>query len=131
MPSHRPGDRVLYSRHNRYAPPDAPSETGHAPRNRLAGRDFHTGHPFLPTLLIVGEPGGLNVAREALIELELGWEVIFAASAAEAHAIPAVRNVDVILVDLGNPYLEGVELVGSLHPSCRTRRSSSCRPRTR
>jgi anti-sigma regulatory factor (Ser/Thr protein kinase)/CheY-like chemotaxis protein len=71
--------------------------------------------PHLPTLLIVGEPGGLNVAREALVELELGWEVIFAASAAEAHAVPAVRNVDVILVDLGNPYLEGVELVGSLH----------------
>ncbi len=72
-------------------------------------------HVQLPTLLIVGEPGGLRVAREALIELELGWEVIFATSAAEAHAIPAVRNVDVILVDLGNPHVEGVELVGSLH----------------
>src|SRR3954469_24090442 len=71
--------------------------------------------PHLPTLLIVGEPGGLNVAREALVELKLGWEVIFAASATEAHAIPAVRNVDVILVDLGNPYLEGVELVSALH----------------
>ena len=69
----------------------------------------------LPTLLIVGEPGGLRVAREVLIELELGWEVIFASSAAEAHAIPAVRNVDVILVDLGNPHVDGAELVDSLH----------------
>ena len=75
--------------------------------------------PHLPTLLIVGEPGRLNVARDALIELELGWEVIFAATAAEAHAIPAVRPVDVILLDLANPHVEGVELVGSLtskHP---------------
>ena len=75
--------------------------------------------PHLPTLLIVGEPGRLNVAREALIELELGWEVIFAPTAAEAHAIPAVRPVDVILLDLANPHVEGVELVGSLtskHP---------------
>ena len=69
----------------------------------------------LPTLLIVGEPGGLRVAREALIELELSWEVIFAPSAAEAHAIPAVRAVDVILVDLGNPHIQGVELVEALH----------------
>lgn len=75
--------------------------------------------PNLPTLLIVGEPGRLNVAREALIELELGWEVIFAPSAPEAHAIPAVRGVDVILIDLANPHVDGVELVGSLtarHP---------------
>jgi CheY-like chemotaxis protein len=69
----------------------------------------------LPTLLIVGEPGRLNVAREALIELELGWEVIFATSASEAKAIPAVRSVDVILVDLSNPQVEGVELVDQLH----------------
>lgn len=69
----------------------------------------------LPTLLIVGEPGGLHVARDVLIELELGWEVIFASSAAEAHAVPAARNVDVILIDLGNPHLDGVELVGSLY----------------
>ena len=69
----------------------------------------------LPTLLIVGDPSGLNVAREALIELELGWEVVFAASGYEAHAIPAIRDVDVILVDLGNPHLEGVDLVDSLH----------------
>src|SRR4029077_18498076 len=83
--------------------------------NALPAETSAPAAPPLPTLLIVGEPGGLNVAREALIELELGWEVIFAATAAEAHAVPAVRNVDVILVDLGNPYLEGVELVGSLH----------------
>jgi FixJ family two-component response regulator len=69
----------------------------------------------LPTLLIVGEPGGLRVAREALIELELGWEVIFASSPTDAHAIPAVRNVDVILIDLGNPHVDGVDLVDSLH----------------
>jgi anti-sigma regulatory factor (Ser/Thr protein kinase) len=69
----------------------------------------------LPSLLIVGEPGGLRVARDVLIELELGWEVIFASSAAEAHAIPAVRDVDVILIDLGNADVDGVDLVGSLH----------------
>lgn len=69
----------------------------------------------LPTLLIVGQPGGLNVAREVLIELELGWEVVFAATSAEAGAIPAVRDVDVILVDLANPHIQGVELVESLH----------------
>jgi FixJ family two-component response regulator len=73
----------------------------------------------LPTLLIVGEPAGLRVARDVLIELELGWEVIFAPSAPDAHAVPAVRQVDVILIDLGNPHVEGVELVASLsarHP---------------
>ena len=73
----------------------------------------------LPTLMIVGEPGGLNVARDVLIELELGWEVIFAPSAQDAHAIAAVRGVDVVLVDLANPHVEGVELVASLtarHP---------------
>jgi CheY-like chemotaxis protein/anti-sigma regulatory factor (Ser/Thr protein kinase) len=69
----------------------------------------------LPTLLIVGDPNGLNVAREALIELELGWEVVFANSTAEAQAIPAVRNVDVVLVDLGNPHLDGLDVVDSLH----------------
>jgi CheY-like chemotaxis protein len=69
----------------------------------------------LPTLLIVGDPTGLNVAREALIELELGWEVVFAGSASEAQAIPAVRNVDVVLVDLGNPHLDGLDVVSTLH----------------
>ena len=69
----------------------------------------------LPTLLIAGDPSGLNIAREALIELELGWEVIFAGSFFDAHDIPAVRDVDVILVDLGNPHVEGVDLVESLH----------------
>jgi len=69
---------------------------------------------YLPTLLIVGDPSGLNIAREALIELELGWEVIFANSAFDAHDIPSVRDIDVILVDLGNPHIEGVELVESL-----------------
>lgn len=68
----------------------------------------------LPTLLIVGDPTGLNIAREALIELELGWEVIFANSAFDAHDVPSVRDVDVILVDLGDPHIEGVELVESL-----------------
>ena len=68
----------------------------------------------LPTMLIVGDPSGLNVAREVLIELELGWEVVFAGSAFDAHDIPSIRDVDVILVDLGNPHVEGVELVESL-----------------
>ncbi|HEX3146458.1 MAG TPA: ATP-binding protein [Gemmataceae bacterium] len=68
----------------------------------------------LPTLLIVGDPAGLNVAREALVELELGWEVVFAATGADADAISAVRGIDVILVDLGNPHIEGVDLVESL-----------------
>jgi CheY-like chemotaxis protein len=71
----------------------------------------------LPTMLIVGDPSGLNVAREVLIELELGWEVVFAGSAFDAHDIPALRDVDVILVDLGNPHVEGVELVESLSAS--------------
>jgi CheY-like chemotaxis protein/anti-sigma regulatory factor (Ser/Thr protein kinase) len=69
----------------------------------------------LPTLLIVGDPNRLNVAREALVELELGWEVVFAGSAFDALDVPAVRNMDVILVDLGNPHIEAVELVESLH----------------
>ena len=69
----------------------------------------------LPTLLIVGDPNGLNVAREALIELELGWEVVFAGSAFDALDVPAVREIDVIMVDLGNPNVEGVDLVESLH----------------
>lgn len=69
----------------------------------------------LPTLLIVGDPSTLNIAREALIELELGWEVVFASSFFDAHDIPALRDVDVILVDLGNPHVEGVDLVESLH----------------
>jgi CheY-like chemotaxis protein/anti-sigma regulatory factor (Ser/Thr protein kinase) len=69
----------------------------------------------LPTLLIVGDPGGLNIARDALIELELGWEVLFAGSAFEALDIPAFREVDVILVDLGNPHIEAVELVEGIH----------------
>jgi CheY-like chemotaxis protein len=41
--------------------------------------------------------------------------VIFAPIAADAHAIATVRAVDVILVDLGNPHVEGVDLVDSLH----------------
>lgn len=69
----------------------------------------------LPTLLIVGQPRGLNVNQEVLIELELGWEVVFAATGPDAQAIPAVRDVDVILVDLANPHVEGVDLVDSLH----------------
>jgi CheY-like chemotaxis protein/anti-sigma regulatory factor (Ser/Thr protein kinase) len=69
----------------------------------------------IPTLLIVGDPSGLNVARDVLIELELGWEVVFAGSPYEARAIPAVREIDVILIDLGNPHLDGVELVDALH----------------
>jgi CheY-like chemotaxis protein/anti-sigma regulatory factor (Ser/Thr protein kinase) len=69
----------------------------------------------LPTLLIVGDPSGLAVARDVLIELELGWEVVFAGSPYEARAIPAVRDIDVILIDLGNPQLDGVELVDGLH----------------
>jgi len=69
----------------------------------------------LPTLLIVGNPHSLTVAREALIELELGWQVVFAESSFDAHDIPAFRDVDVILVDLGNPHIDAVELVESLH----------------
>lgn len=68
----------------------------------------------LPTMLIVGDPTGLNVARDVLIELELGWEVVFAGSAFDAHDVPSLRNVDVILIDLGNPHVEGVDLVESL-----------------
>jgi CheY-like chemotaxis protein/anti-sigma regulatory factor (Ser/Thr protein kinase) len=69
----------------------------------------------LPTLLIVGDPNGLTVAREALVELELGWEVVFADSAIDALDVGALRPVDVILIDLGNPHVDGVELVESLH----------------
>ena len=69
----------------------------------------------LPKLLIVGDPNGLNIAREALVELELGWEVVFAGSAFDAFDIPTMRAVDVILIDLGNPHIEGVELVDGLH----------------
>jgi CheY-like chemotaxis protein/anti-sigma regulatory factor (Ser/Thr protein kinase) len=68
-----------------------------------------------PTLLIVGEPDRLNVARDVLIELELGWEVVFAGSAFDARAITAARSVDVILIDLGSPHIDGVELVEALH----------------
>ena len=71
----------------------------------------------LATLLLVGDPAALSVAREALIELELGWQVVFAGSAFDAHDIPAVRPPDVILIDLGNPHIEGVDLVESLHTS--------------
>src|SRR5262245_30468051 len=83
------------------------------PDTALASPDIQTCR--LPALLIVGEPNGLQIAREALVELELAWEVIFAHSTFEAHDIPAARSVDVILVDLGNPHIEGVELVESLH----------------
>jgi CheY-like chemotaxis protein/anti-sigma regulatory factor (Ser/Thr protein kinase) len=69
----------------------------------------------LPTLLIVGDPHGLNVARDVLIELELGWEVVFAGSAFDAHDVAGLRSIDVILIDLGNPHVEGVGLVESLH----------------
>jgi CheY-like chemotaxis protein/anti-sigma regulatory factor (Ser/Thr protein kinase) len=69
----------------------------------------------LPTLLIVGDPTRMNVAREALVELELGWDVAFANSTCDALDVPAVRQTDVILVDLGNPHIEGVELVEALH----------------
>lgn len=69
----------------------------------------------LPKLLIVGDPYGLNVAHEALVELELGWDVVFASTAIDALDVPVVRAIDVILVDLGNPHIEGVELVGALH----------------
>ncbi|HKB02488.1 MAG TPA: ATP-binding protein [Gemmataceae bacterium] len=69
----------------------------------------------LPTLLIVGDPHGLNVAREVLIELELGWEVVFAGSALDSHDVAVVRAIDVILIDLGNPHVDGVALVESLH----------------
>jgi anti-sigma regulatory factor (Ser/Thr protein kinase) len=41
--------------------------------------------------------------------------VVFAPTAPEAHAISGVRAVDVILVDLGNPHVDGVDLVDSLH----------------
>lgn len=69
----------------------------------------------LPTLLLVGDPTGLNVAREALVELELGWEVVFAGSGYDAHEVPAVRDVDVIVIDLGYRQVDGVDLVASLH----------------
>jgi CheY-like chemotaxis protein len=72
----------------------------------------------LPTLLIVGDPIGLDVAREALVELELGWEVVFADSAADAHATADVRPADVILIDLANPHVDGVALVDALHVRC-------------
>jgi len=83
------------------------------PDTALAQPDIQTCR--LPALLIVGDPNGLQIAREALVELELAWEVIFAHSTFEAHDIPAARSVDVILIDLGNPHIEGVELVESLH----------------
>lgn len=68
----------------------------------------------LPVLLIVGDPAGLNVARDVLIELELGWEVLFAGTAGEAVSIPAVRDVDVVLIDLANPRLDGLDLIDAL-----------------
>jgi FixJ family two-component response regulator len=69
----------------------------------------------LPTMMIVGDPAALNIAREALVELELGWEVLFAASAFDILDIPSLRDVDVVLVDLGSPHLDGVEVVAELH----------------
>jgi len=85
----------------------------HAATARSVASD--TSATQLPTLLIVGDPAGLNVAREVLIELELGWEVVFAGSPYEAQAIPTVRDIDVMLIDLGNPHVDGVELVATLH----------------
>jgi CheY-like chemotaxis protein/anti-sigma regulatory factor (Ser/Thr protein kinase) len=67
-----------------------------------------------PVLLLVGDPNRLNIAREALVELELGWEVVFAQNGFEAQAVPGARAVDVILIDLGDPLVEGVELTESL-----------------
>jgi CheY-like chemotaxis protein/anti-sigma regulatory factor (Ser/Thr protein kinase) len=68
----------------------------------------------LPVLLLVGNPNRLNIAREALVELELGWEVVFAQTGFEAQAVPDLRSVDVILIDLGDPLVEGVELTEAL-----------------
>lgn len=68
----------------------------------------------LPVLMIVGDPNRLNVAREALVEFELGWEVVFAETNYHAHDIPAVRAVDVILIDLADPHVDGVDLTESL-----------------
>lgn len=69
----------------------------------------------LPVLMIAGDPARLNIARDALIELELGWEVVFATSSIEAHDLAAARAVDVIMIDLGNRAWDPVELVESLH----------------
>jgi CheY-like chemotaxis protein len=67
-----------------------------------------------PVLLLVGDPNRLNIAREALVELELGWEVVFAQTGFEAQAVPDARTVDVVLIDLGDPLVEGVELTEAL-----------------
>jgi FixJ family two-component response regulator len=69
----------------------------------------------LPVMLIVGDPAHMNIAHEALVELELGWEVIFAKSAFEILDIPSLREIDLVLVDLDLPQLDGVEIVEELH----------------
>ena len=68
----------------------------------------------LPAMLILADPAGLTVAREALVELELGWEVVFAGSLTEACEVPRLRPVDVILIDLGNSRVDGVEATETL-----------------
>jgi len=68
----------------------------------------------LPAMMILAEPAGLTVAREALVELELGWEVVFAGTQPEACEIPRLRPVDVILIDLGNSRVDGVEATETL-----------------
>src|SRR4051812_8883897 len=83
---------VLCFRHNRYGPHDCrtlPSPAMYTETAPLV--EVSTPATQLPTLLIVGDPNGLNVAHEVLVELELNWEVVFAASDDEAHAVPAVR----------------------------------------
>lgn len=71
--------------------------------------------PQLPTMMIVGEPQHLNIAREAWVELELGWEVVFAGSAFDTLDIPTVRTVDIVLLDMGLPHLDAAEVVAELH----------------
>lgn len=63
----------------------------------------------LPSMLVLADANHLQVARDALVELELGWEVVFAKTTAEADDMLRVRAFDVILIDLGYSHVDGLD----------------------
>ena len=69
--------------------------------------------------------GRQHTSPAALVELELGWEVVFAAQRSRPRH-PGRRSVDVILLDLGNR-ISGSGAGRILHMHFRTRRLCSRR----
>jgi CheY-like chemotaxis protein len=88
---------------------------------RLASARAMAGEKRKSFLFVDDDAGFLTGIRELFLEMGHGqWEIFTAPNHSEALALLAKRGVDVVVVDIGMPVMDGIQflqLLGRTHPS--------------